>query len=261
MINGLSRCDASFFFQPDLPRHAAAGPRSIRVRRRHAAVGRFAPTLARANTMRTPVVVLPPVRGEWSIFNPPGHAPLAHDFLAVDRRRSPYKGASLARHLFSRISVDETLTWAMPVYAVLPGTVLVASDGAADRPDLSMIRDLFRLMFFGPKVQPPFSNLGGNHVILDCGGVFPLYAHLRRGSLQVRAGQTVAAGQPLGAVGNSGSSLQPHLHFQVMSTPNPFPLFRNLVPYALSEADCRRDGQWVAENSHVPASGDHYRFA
>jgi len=211
--------------------------------------------------MTAPIVVNPPVRGEWSIFNPPGHPPLAYDFLAVNDRRDPYKNASLTRHLFSRISVENTLAWGMPVYAVLPGTVVAASDGVADRLDLSMIRDLFRLMLFGPKQEPPFSNLGGNYVVLDCGNAYPLYAHLRCGSVLVRAGQTVAAGEPLGVVGNSGSSLQPHLHFQVMSSPDPFPLFQNLLPVVLSNVRCKRDGRWDSETNHVPASGDHYQLA
>ena len=132
--------------------------------------------------------------------------------------------------------------------------MLVASDGAPDRPGLSMLRDLIALLLFGPKVQPPFSNLGGNHVILDCGGVYPLYAHLRNGSVRVRPGQTVAAG-------NSGASLQPHLHFQVMNSPDPFPLFQNLLPFALLAARCKRDGQWHAETNHLPANGDHYQLA
>ena len=211
--------------------------------------------------MPAPVVVNPPVRGEWGIFNPPGHPKLAFDFLAVDGRRSPYRKVSLLRHLFSIITVENTLAWGMPVYAVLPGRVVVASDGTPDRPGLSMLRDLLALMLFGPKVQPPFSNLGGNHVILDCGGVFPLYAHLRRGSVRVRPGQAVAAGEVLGEVGNSGSSLQPHLHFQVMDSADPFPLFGNHVPFALSSARCKRDGQWHAETNHLPANGDHYQLA
>jgi hypothetical protein len=212
------------------------------------------------NDTSSPVVVSPPVRGEWGIFNPPGHPKLAFDFLAVSGRRNPYKEVSLVRHLFSRITVEDTLAWGMPVYAVLAGKVLVASDGTPDRHGLSMIRDLIALMFFGPKVQPPFSNLGGNHVILDCGGVFPLYAHLQRGSVRVKPGQTVAAGDELGAVGNSGSSIQPHLHFQIMSSPEPFPLFRNLVPFVLSAASSRRDGQWRMERNLRPANGDHYRL-
>jgi len=211
--------------------------------------------------MATPVAVDPPVHGEWSIFNPPGHPRLAFDFLAVDSRRSPYRHASLAQHILSGISVDDTLAWGMPVYAVLPGTVLVASDGVHDRVRLSMIRDLVTLMFFGPKIEPPFSKLGGNHVILDCGGIFPLYAHLRCGSVRVRAGQRVASGEVLGMVGNSGASLQPHLHFQIMNSGEPFPLFKNLIPFVLSRATCRQGGKWRAEVDHVPRNGDHYLFA
>jgi len=209
--------------------------------------------------MSAVVIVDPPVRGEWAILNPPGHPKRAFDFLAVRDRRNPYKkGASLLRHVFSRITVEDTLAWDMPVYAVLPGTVIVASDGTADRPGLSMIRDLVKLLFFGPPVRPPFSQLGGNHVILDCGGVFPLYAHLRRGSVAVRVGQKVAAGELLGHVGNSGASLQPHLHFQVMNSPDPFPLFQNLLPLALSSVRCKRSGEWQSEVNHQPRNGDHY---
>lgn len=216
--------------------------------------------VASQNDVSPSVVVDPPVRGEWSIFNPPNHPKLAFDFLAVDGRRNPYRNASLLRHLFSRITVEDTLAWGMPVYAVLPGTVVAASDGSPDRPGLSMIRDILALTLFGPKVEPPFSNLGGNYVILDCGGIFPLYAHLRCGSVRVNPGQTVAAGEELGAVGNSGSSIQPHLHFQVMSSPDPFPLFRNLVPFALSAASSWRDGQWRMETNLRPANGDRYRL-
>ena len=207
------------------------------------------------------VVLRPPVRGQWAIFNPPGHPPLAFDLLAVDEHKSPYKGASLARHILSRIIVENTLAWGMPVYAALAGTVIAASDGAPDRHQLSMLRDLLALLFFGPKITPPFSNLGGNYVVLDCGGVYPLYAHLRCGSVLVRAGQSVAAGEPLGAVGNSGSSLQPHLHFQVMSSPDPFPLFQNLLPMVFSQVRCKRNGQWQDEATHVPRSGDHFLLA
>jgi len=211
--------------------------------------------------MSSRVVVDPPVRGQWAIFNPPGHPKLAFDFLAVNDAKSPYKDVSLGRHMLSQITVQNTLAWDMPVYAASAGTVVATSDGAADRLQLSMIRDLFRLMLFGPKVAPPFSNLGGNYVILDCGGFYPLYAHLRCGSVLVRPGQSVALGEPLGAVGNSGSSLQPHLHFQVMSSPDPFPLFQNLLPIELASVRCMREGQWQHELNHVPRSGDHFLLA
>ncbi|MGV8911947.1 MAG: M23 family metallopeptidase [Rhodoglobus sp.] len=56
----------------------------------------------------------------------------------------------------------------------------------------------------------------GRHVIIDHGnGVKTLYAHMIEGSPLVTAGQWVAAGTPLGLVGNTGYSTFPHLHFEV----------------------------------------------
>lgn len=193
-------------------------------------------------------------------MNPPGHAKLALDFLAVDDRKSPYQGVSVWRHVFSTISVESTLAWGQPVFSVLDGTVIAASDGAPDRERINMTGDLLRLMLFGPKVAPPFSALGGNYVILKCGDVYPLYAHLKQGSVCVRAGDKVRSGDPLGQVGNSGSSLQPHLHFQVMSSPDPFPLFKNLLPFAISGARRRCEKQWQPVIHEVLKNGDHLQF-
>jgi murein DD-endopeptidase MepM/ murein hydrolase activator NlpD len=139
----------------------------------------------------------------------------------------------------------------------MEGPVVAASDGMPDRQQLSMAKDLSRLMCFGPKPVPPFSALGGNHVILKCGDVFPLYAHLQNGSVLVRPGDRVQPGDVLGRVGNSGASLQLHLHFQVMDTPDPFPLFKNLVPCVLNSAQKRRAGAWQTVRNVALSNGDH----
>lgn len=52
----------------------------------------------------------------------------------------------------------------------------------------------------------------GNHVVIRCAGARILLAHLLSGSVRVRAGDTVVAGQPIGQVGNSGNTIEPHLH-------------------------------------------------
>ncbi|MFU8850030.1 M23 family metallopeptidase [Micromonospora sp. SL1-18] len=45
---------------------------------------------------------------------------------------------------------------------------------------------------------------------------------MRCGTVAVRPGELVAAGQPLGRCGNSGNSTQPHVHVQVMDDVDPF---------------------------------------
>lgn len=56
----------------------------------------------------------------------------------------------------------------------------------------------------------------GNGVMIDHGdGWETQYSHMRQGSLKVRPGQKVAAGESLGSIGLSGNSEFPHLHFTV----------------------------------------------
>jgi murein DD-endopeptidase MepM/ murein hydrolase activator NlpD len=63
---------------------------------------------------------------------------------------------------------------------------------------------------------------GGNVVIIDHGnGQFGYYAHLKPSSISVKAGNHVRAGEPIAEVGNSGDSVEPHLHFHVMDKPDP----------------------------------------
>ena len=70
----------------------------------------------------------------------------------------------------------------------------------------------------------------GNSVILDLGGGnYALYAHFQPGTIRVKEGERVKRGEVLALVGNSGNSLAPHLHFHVMSSPQP--LASNGLPY------------------------------
>ena len=63
------------------------------------------------------------------------------------------------------------------------------------------------------KVQP--GGAGHYLIIRDAKGVDYVFMHLAAGSELVEKGDTVRAGQRIAAVGNTGSSQGPHLHFEI----------------------------------------------
>jgi len=60
----------------------------------------------------------------------------------------------------------------------------------------------------------------GNHVLIRHGDEYSLYAHLKPESVRVKVGESVARGKQIAAVGSSGSSTEPHLHFHVCDAPD-----------------------------------------
>ena len=61
----------------------------------------------------------------------------------------------------------------------------------------------------------------GNYIVIrHANGVQTLYSHLSRNDVGV--GAAVAVGQVIGAMGNTGRSTGPHLHFEVRGARNPF---------------------------------------
>jgi hypothetical protein len=74
----------------------------------------------------------------------------------------------------------------------------------------------------------------GNNVILDLGGErYAMYAHMQPGSIKVHKGDRVKLGQVIGLVGNTGNSVAPHLHFQVMDRPSS--LASSGLPYEIQD--------------------------
>lgn len=78
--------------------------------------------------------------------------------------------------------------------------------------------------------------LAGNYIVIrHPWGEYSLYAHLQPGSARVKPGQAVKAGDPIARVGSSGSSTEPHLHFQVCDGPGPIDCVG--VPVAFKDAE------------------------
>jgi hypothetical protein len=90
------------------------------------------------------------------------------------------------------------------VLAAAPGRVRAVRDGMPD----ASVRDAGDASVAGREA--------GNSVVIEHGdGWETQYAHMRRGSVAVRAGDVVKAGQRLGLVGLSGNTEFPHLHIEV----------------------------------------------
>lgn len=119
----------------------------------------------------------------------------AYDFLVM-RDGSSFTGGDPSR-------LDRYHCWGEPILAPARGRVVAAQN---DLPDNAIGRT---------DTAHPL----GNHVVLDLGqSEFAFLAHLRKGSVTVAPGDEVAAGDRLGACGNSGNSSEPHLHLHLQTS-------------------------------------------
>lgn len=97
--------------------------------------------------------------------------------------------------------LGEYLVFGDTVYSPCTGDVI---ESVADLPDKP------------PGLTDP-EHPPGNHVTISCEGANVLLAHLREGSVTVARGECVTSGQVVGVVGNSGNTIEPHLHIEATS--------------------------------------------
>lgn len=147
-----------------------------------------------------------PFQGDWYVFwggrtveqnyhAANGNQRFAYDLLVMRDGRS---------HTGDGRQLEQYHCWGQPILAPGAGTVAAVVDSMPDQ----------------QPGQMDASHPAGNHVIVDHGnGEFSLVAHLRRGSVAVRAGQAVTAGQKVGECGNSGNTSEPHLHYHLQNGP------------------------------------------
>ena len=125
------------------------------------------------------------ITGNGTFTHPcPGYNYISSEF---GYREQPIAGAST-----NHKGMDFAAPAGTPIYAAASGTVTSAS----------------------------YSGNAGNMIVINHGnGLQTYYMHCN--SMYVRAGQTVSKGQNIGAVGSTGNSSGPHLHFQVMQNGTP----------------------------------------
>ena len=95
---------------------------------------------------------------------------------------------------------DEYEIYGDTIYSPIAGVISTATDGVEEN-------------------KPPKMNRRetlGNYVIIKRQNYYILLAHMIPGQLFVTQGEAVEKGQPLGLVGNSGRSIEPHLHIHVL---------------------------------------------
>ncbi|WP_091742044.1 M23 family metallopeptidase [Phenylobacterium immobile] len=122
--------------------------------------------------------------------------PGARDYRCAARTYDAHNGVDI------RLPDLAAMTRGVAVLAAAPGRVVRLRDGEPDR----SVRDA------------PFApgRDCGNAVAIDHGGGWEtMSCHLKRGSLKVKVGDQVKAGQPIAAVGLSGNTEYPHLHLTV----------------------------------------------
>lgn len=187
-VHAASRRDTTAFADA-LDRAAAIGPATGRITlgqmlRGYASSGRLTAAPATSAVVDTPAARGPAVaRTSGSELGVgPTARPLATEVGSVyGPRRHPIHGDVRMHH-----GVDMAAPTGTPIHAFAAGTVT----------------------FAGPR-----GGYGNVVIVEHAGGVETRYAH--QSAVDVAVGQQVAAGQPLGRVGATGTATGPHLHFEL----------------------------------------------
>jgi murein DD-endopeptidase MepM/ murein hydrolase activator NlpD len=118
----------------------------------------------------------------------------AMDFVMVDEKGKPNKNNGDAN--------EDYYAFGQNIIAPCDATVVEAIDGVRDNNPGEMNT----------------MHTGGNMVMLKTPeNEYIVLAHLKNGTVKVKAGEQVKKGEVLGQCGNSGNSSEPHLHFHIQN--------------------------------------------
>jgi murein DD-endopeptidase MepM/ murein hydrolase activator NlpD len=101
-------------------------------------------------------------------------------------------------------SNEDYYAFGQEILAPAGGRVTEAIDGVRDN---------------APGTLNQYSSVGNCVIIQHSDSECSVLSYLKRGSVKVRAGDTVKAGQVIGQCGNSGNSSEPHLQYHLQNSP------------------------------------------
>jgi Peptidase family M23 len=193
-----------------------------------------------------PVAIDSPLAGEWAMLAGGRSALISHHYRtpivsnAVDFVRLDEEGRG---HDGDPKRETSWYGFGEPVLSPADGTVVSVTDVHPDEP-------------VGNIGQNPST---GNHILLEIGsGRYAVLAHLQQGSARVSKGERVRLGQQIAAVGDSGDSLVPHLHFQVQDSPD-FGAQVRTLPIVFRNVVLIRGGRESTPAGADLRRGDHIR--
>ena len=146
----------------------------------------------------------------------------AYDLVKVDEEGNSGKGDETKPQSF--------YAYGQNVLAPADGVVYETRDGIDDTPvsqladdDPSVVNK--KILAYQIVLRKRYGVRGtdGNYIIMDHGNSeYSVFVHLKKGSLRIKKGDRVKRGDIIAQVGQSGLSTEPHLHYEVVSDPDPF---------------------------------------
>lgn len=147
--------------------------------------------------------------------------PGARDYASGFRTYDNHNGTDIAVRDLAAMNAG------VPVLAAADGKVRGRRDGMDD----VNVRTIGREAIKGREC--------GNGVVIDhASGWATQYCHMRKGSVRVRKGQTVKAGDAIGLVGHSGLAEFPHVHLSVFRDGN------KVDPFSVSAGSAGASQLW-----------------
>jgi murein DD-endopeptidase MepM/ murein hydrolase activator NlpD len=157
------------------------------------------------------------------------------------------------------LTSQDYFAFGQDVIAVADGTVVEAMDQYSDN-DAKLKQENETYDQYDQRIQSeqmqalqqnPYTVAGNYIVIRHSDNEYSMYAHLKKGNMKVKKGDVVKQGQVIASVGNTGSSTEPHLHFQIQDSSDPLrsralPVrFRNAVVEMLGFKGRHLQSGWI----------------